>query len=184
MLPPSPPLQPQPPLPPYYTTDNNNLEISMYLEEQEMRRFDAYWRYILRRRTHKRAKEKKKAAVAASLPTSPLAATAQPPQGPPPKPIALPGAVASDAENCELSIAMEKMNALGESSGKKILEGDGPEGKKVDGFLYKHDKGDHIFILCFRHSVFLSPTDFVKHANRIDWSNPMKHITVTSPPPV
>ncbi|XP_030444563.1 ninja-family protein 6-like [Syzygium oleosum] len=272
MPPPPPPPQPQPPLPPYYTTDNNDLEISTHLEEQKMRRFDAYWRYILRRKTHKRAKEKKKAAAAASPPAPPLAAAAaaQPPQGPPPKQIALPGAVASDAENRELSRAVEKMNALGESSGKKILEGasalatgigssssqqpwtshqpnsdakayaakaicrkaaividnishneqikrprlfnavqnnhhknsifngmrgmkqlltvtttgDGPEGKKVDGFLYKYSKGDHIFIVCFCHGVFLNPIDFVKHANHTDWSNPMKHIAVTSPPPM
>ncbi|XP_056175294.1 ninja-family protein 2-like [Syzygium oleosum] len=61
--------------------------------------------------------------------------------------------------------------------------GDGPEGKKADGFLYKYDKGGRIFIVCFCHSVFLSPTDFVKHANHTNWSNPMKHIVVSSPLP-
>ncbi|KAL3748605.1 hypothetical protein ACJRO7_009788 [Eucalyptus globulus] len=59
--------------------------------------------------------------------------------------------------------------------------GDGPDCKKVDGFLYKVGKGGDIFIVCLCHGVFLSPTDFVKHANHTDWSNPMKHITVSSP---
>ncbi|KAI6683227.1 hypothetical protein NL676_029140 [Syzygium grande] len=192
ILPPPPQPQPPPPLPPYYTTDNNNMdqialnEIATYLEAQKKRQVETYRRYILRRRARERTKAKKKAVAAASPPAPPLAAAAaaaaQPPQGPLPKPTALPGVVASDTENRELSRAVEKMNALGESSGKKILEGDGPEGKKVDGFLYKNSKGDHIFIICSCHGVFLSPTAFVKHANHTNWSNPMKHIAVTSPP--
>ncbi|XP_056175291.1 ninja-family protein AFP1-like [Syzygium oleosum] len=282
ILPPPPQPQPPPPLRPYYTTDNNNMdqialnEIATYLEAQKKRQVETYRRYILRRRARERTKVKKKAAAAASPPAPPLAAAAaaaaQPPQGPLPKPTALPVVVALDTENRELSRAVEKMNALGESSGKKILEGasalatgigssssqelwtshqpnsdtkafaakviygksaivienishdeqikrprlfnvvqnnnahkensivnggrgmkqlltvtttgDGSKGKKVDGFLYKYGKGDHIFIMCFCHGVFLSPTDFVKHANHTDWSNPMKHIAVTSPPPL
>lgn len=61
--------------------------------------------------------------------------------------------------------------------------GDGPKGKKVDEFLYKYDNSNHIFIMCFYHSVFLSPTDFVKYANHLVWFNPMKYINIDSPPP-
>ncbi|XP_010045601.2 wiskott-Aldrich syndrome protein homolog 1-like [Eucalyptus grandis] len=211
-----------------------------------------------------------RAVVAASPPAQFLAAAAQPPQSPLPKPTVLPGAAASDMENLMLRWAVEKMNALGESYGKKILKGasahargtgssssqqpwaspqpnseakactakviyeksaivikdtshgkqikrprllnavqsnnahqknrkdngvrgmkqlltvtttgDGPEGKKVDGFLYKDGKGGDILIVCLCHGVFLSPTDFVKHANHTDWTNPMKHIVFNSPP--
>ncbi|KAI6683225.1 hypothetical protein NL676_029138 [Syzygium grande] len=184
------------------TTDNWDEielnEIGMHREVQKKRRFEAYRRSILRRRARERTEAKKKAAAAASSLAPPLAAAAvaaQPPQGHQPKLIALSGAVASDVENHNLHGAVEKMNALGESSGKKILEGmkqmltvttieDGQEDKKVDGFLYKYDKSGRIFIVCFCHGVFLSPTDFVKHANHTDWSNPMKHIAVSlSPPP-
>ncbi|KAI6683223.1 hypothetical protein NL676_029136 [Syzygium grande] len=57
---------------------------------------------------------------------------------------------------------------------------DGPKSKKVDGFFYKYNKGGRIFIVCFYHGVFLSPIDFIKDANHTDWSNPMKHIAVSS----
>lgn len=64
-----------------------------------------------------------------------------------------------------------------------ITIGDGLKGKKTERFLYKYGNGGHIFIMSLCHAIFLSLTDFVKHANHIDWSNPMMHIIVNLPPP-
>ncbi|KAL5746741.1 hypothetical protein ACOSP7_023712 [Xanthoceras sorbifolium] len=55
--------------------------------------------------------------------------------------------------------------------------GDGPNGRKVKGFLYKYMKGQ-VSIVCVCHGSFLSPAEFVKHAGGRDVLNPMKHITV------
>ncbi|KAF2312866.1 hypothetical protein GH714_040921 [Hevea brasiliensis] len=57
--------------------------------------------------------------------------------------------------------------------------GDGPDGKKIEGFLYKYRKGT-VSIVCVCHGSFLSPAEFVKHAGGKDVPNPMKHITVCS----
>ncbi|XP_021896316.1 ninja-family protein AFP3-like [Carica papaya] len=55
--------------------------------------------------------------------------------------------------------------------------GDGPNGRRVEGFLYKYMKGQ-VSIVCVCHGSFLSPAEFVKHAGGKDVSNPMKHISV------
>ncbi|XP_031248180.1 uncharacterized protein LOC116105958 isoform X2 [Pistacia vera] len=57
--------------------------------------------------------------------------------------------------------------------------GDGPNGKRIEGFLYTYTKG-HVSIVCVCHGSFLSPAEFVKHAGGKDVPNPMKHITVYS----
>ncbi|KAJ9140553.1 hypothetical protein P3X46_031186 [Hevea brasiliensis] len=57
--------------------------------------------------------------------------------------------------------------------------GDGPNGKKIVGFLYKYRKGQ-VSIVCVCHGSSLSPAEFVKHAGGKDVPNPMKHITVCS----
>ncbi|OMO53138.1 hypothetical protein CCACVL1_28861 [Corchorus capsularis] len=57
--------------------------------------------------------------------------------------------------------------------------GDGPNGRKIEGFLYKYLKGQ-VSIVCVCHGSFLSPEEFVKHAGRKDVTNPMKHINVCS----
>lgn len=57
--------------------------------------------------------------------------------------------------------------------------GDGPNGKKIEGFLYKYRKGN-VSIVCLCHGSFLSPAEFVKHAGGRDVENPMRHITVCS----
>lgn len=59
--------------------------------------------------------------------------------------------------------------------------GDGPNGKKVEGFLYKYMKGQ-VSIVCVCHGNFLSPEEFVKHAGGKDVTNPMRHINVSSTP--
>ncbi|KAL6995066.1 hypothetical protein U1Q18_005200 [Sarracenia purpurea var. burkii] len=58
-----------------------------------------------------------------------------------------------------------------------ITTGDGPNGKKIEGFLYRYMKGQ-VRIVCVCHGNFLSPAEFVKHAGGTDVENPMKHITV------
>ncbi|XP_052179386.1 ninja-family protein AFP3-like [Diospyros lotus] len=55
--------------------------------------------------------------------------------------------------------------------------GDGPNGKKIDGLLYRYKKGQ-VSIVCVCHGNFLSPSEFIKHAGGTDMVNPMKHINV------
>ncbi|GAV64393.1 DUF1675 domain-containing protein [Cephalotus follicularis] len=55
--------------------------------------------------------------------------------------------------------------------------GDGPDGCRVEGFLYRYMKGQ-VSIVCVCHGSFLSPAEFVKHAGGKDAANPMKHINV------
>ncbi|KAJ7974307.1 ninja-family protein AFP3-like [Quillaja saponaria] len=58
-------------------------------------------------------------------------------------------------------------------------KGDGPNGKRVDGFLYRYRKGEEVKIVCVCHGSFLSPAEFVKHAGGGDVTQPLKHIVVT-----
>ncbi|GFZ17001.1 ABI five binding protein 3 [Actinidia rufa] len=55
--------------------------------------------------------------------------------------------------------------------------GDGPNGKRIEGLLYRYSKGQ-VSIVCICHGNFLSPAEFVKHAGGTDVANPMKHINV------
>lgn len=57
--------------------------------------------------------------------------------------------------------------------------GDGPGGRRIQGFLYTYRKGQ-VYIVCVCHGHFLSPAEFVMHAGGTDVANPMKHITVHS----
>lgn len=62
--------------------------------------------------------------------------------------------------------------------------GDGPFGKKIEGFLYRYQKGEEVKIMCVCHGNFLSPAEFVKHAGGGDVANPLKHIVVNPSPPL
>ncbi|CAI9763280.1 unnamed protein product [Fraxinus pennsylvanica] len=57
-------------------------------------------------------------------------------------------------------------------------KGDGPNGKKIEGFLYQYKKGEEVKIVCVCHGRFLSPAEFVKHAGGADVPHPLKHIVV------
>ncbi|XP_021867503.2 ninja-family protein AFP1 [Spinacia oleracea] len=57
--------------------------------------------------------------------------------------------------------------------------GDGPNGRKVEGILYKYGKGEEVRIMCVCHGTFFSPSDFVKHAGGTDVDHPLRHIVVT-----
>lgn len=61
--------------------------------------------------------------------------------------------------------------------------GNGPNGRKVDGFLYTYRKGEEVRIVCLCHGDCFSPAEFVKHAGGTDVENPLKHIAVRSSPP-
>ncbi|GMI68484.1 ABI five binding protein 3 [Hibiscus trionum] len=56
--------------------------------------------------------------------------------------------------------------------------GDGPNGKKIEGFLYRYRKGEEVRIVCVCHGSFLSPAEFVKHAGGQDVEHPLKRIVV------
>ncbi|OVA00813.1 Ninja [Macleaya cordata] len=56
--------------------------------------------------------------------------------------------------------------------------GNGPDGKRIEGFLYKYGKGEEVRIVCVCHGSFLSPAEFVKHAGGGDVAHPLRHITV------
>ncbi|XP_050226283.1 ninja-family protein AFP3-like [Mercurialis annua] len=60
--------------------------------------------------------------------------------------------------------------------------GDGPDGKRVEGFLYRYRKGEEVRIVCVCHGSFLSPAEFVKHAGGGDVAHPLKHIVVNPYP--
>ncbi|CAN8269962.1 unnamed protein product [Cochlearia groenlandica] len=55
--------------------------------------------------------------------------------------------------------------------------GNGPEGKTVNGFLYRYSKTE-ISIICVCHGTFFSPAEFIIHAGGSHVSHPLRHITV------
>ncbi|KAK4852648.1 hypothetical protein QYF36_025820 [Acer negundo] len=61
-------------------------------------------------------------------------------------------------------------------------KGDGPNGKRIQGFLYRYSKGEEVRIVCVCHGSFLSPAEFVKHAGGGDVAHPLKHIVVNPSP--
>ncbi|XP_010528407.1 PREDICTED: ninja-family protein AFP3 [Tarenaya hassleriana] len=85
----------------------------------------------------------------------------------------------------------EKPDNSGENRAKEtVLEdmpfvstkGDGPNGKRIEGFLYRYRKGEEVRIVCVCHGSFLSPAEFVKHAGGGDVAHPLKHIVVNPSP--
>ncbi|XP_023642449.1 ninja-family protein AFP3 [Capsella rubella] len=55
--------------------------------------------------------------------------------------------------------------------------GNGPEGKTVNGFLYRYSKSE-ISIICVCHGTSFSPAEFIVHAGGTNVSHPLRHITV------
>lgn len=60
--------------------------------------------------------------------------------------------------------------------------GNGPHGKRIEGFLYTYRKGEEVRIVCVCHGSFLSPAEFVKHAGGAEVEHPLKHIVVNPSP--
>ncbi|XP_062211553.1 ninja-family protein Os03g0419100-like [Phragmites australis] len=61
---------------------------------------------------------------------------------------------------------------------------EGPNGRRIDGFLYRYKKCEDVRIVCVCHGSFLTPAEFVKHAGGGDVSNPLRHIVVNPSPSV
>ncbi|KAL6349966.1 hypothetical protein AAG906_002073 [Vitis piasezkii] len=59
-----------------------------------------------------------------------------------------------------------------------FTRGDGPNGRRIEGILYKYGKGEEVRIMCVCHGSFLSPAEFVKHAGGGDVAHPLRHIVV------
>ncbi|KAH0455039.1 hypothetical protein IEQ34_016963 [Dendrobium chrysotoxum] len=59
--------------------------------------------------------------------------------------------------------------------------GEGPNGKRIEGFLYKYTKGE-IRIVCVCHGSTHTPAEFIKHAGGGDVENPLRHIVVSPTP--
>ncbi|KAL0801326.1 hypothetical protein Bca101_056502 [Brassica carinata] len=64
-----------------------------------------------------------------------------------------------------------------------FTRGDGPNGKRVDGILYRYGNGEEVKIMCVCHGEFLSPADFVKHAGGPHVEHPLRHIVVNTSSP-
>jgi hypothetical protein len=59
-----------------------------------------------------------------------------------------------------------------------FTKGDGPNGRTIEGILYRYGKGEEVRIMCVCHATFHSPAEFVKHAGGTDVAHPLKHIVV------
>ncbi|XVF81232.1 hypothetical protein PTKIN_Ptkin15bG0139500 [Pterospermum kingtungense] len=55
--------------------------------------------------------------------------------------------------------------------------GNGPNGKTINGFLYRYTKSE-VSIICVCHGSSFTPAEFVQHAGGTDVSHPLRHITV------
>ncbi|GMH01941.1 hypothetical protein Nepgr_003780 [Nepenthes gracilis] len=60
--------------------------------------------------------------------------------------------------------------------------GDGPMGKRIQGFLYRYKKGEDVRIVCVCHGSFLTPAEFVKHAGGGEVEHPLRRIVVSPSP--
>ncbi|XP_028761944.1 ninja-family protein AFP2 [Neltuma alba] len=69
------------------------------------------------------------------------------------------------------SNAMEDMPCV-------FTQGTGPNGKRIEGILYRYGRGQEVRIMCVCHGNFLSPAEFVKHAGGGDVAHPLRHIVV------
>ncbi|XP_027914209.1 ninja-family protein AFP3-like [Vigna unguiculata] len=93
----------------------------------------------------------------------------------------------AEIENpCNKSHHSQNMNIMGKQIGRNSMEdmpcvftkGDGPNGRRIEGILYKYGKGEEVRIMCVCHGNFLSPAEFVKHAGGGDVAHPLRHIVV------
>ncbi|XP_054800759.1 ninja-family protein AFP3 isoform X2 [Prosopis cineraria] len=93
------------------------------------------------------------------------------------------GAVATRIEDNKIvspkSRTKDMMKNMLEEMPCVSTKGKGPNGKRVQGFLYRYRKGEEVRILCVCHGSFLTPAEFVKHAGGGDVDHPLKHIVVS-----
>lgn len=93
-----------------------------------------------------------------------------------------------------LEVANSSKPQSAESRGKEIgpnamedmpcvfTKGDGPNGRRIEGILYKYGKGEEVRIMCVCHGKFLSPAEFVKHAGGGEVSHPLRQIVINPNP--
>ncbi|XP_052186860.1 ninja-family protein AFP2-like [Diospyros lotus] len=92
----------------------------------------------------------------------------------------------SSAETESSSKRTETVERRGRETGLSSMEdmpcvftqGDGPNGRRIEGILYKYGKGEEVRIMCICHGSFHSPAEFVRHAGGTDIAQPLKHIVV------
>ncbi|KAM0058696.1 putative ethylene-responsive binding factor-associated repression, Ninja family [Helianthus debilis subsp. tardiflorus] len=94
----------------------------------------------------------------------------------------------SSGSNPRLDVEVEGGSSDRKKAGKEVgsmedmpcvfTQGDGPNGRVVEGILYKYGKGEQVKIMCVCHGSFLSPAEFVRHAGGTDFVHPLKHIVV------
>ncbi|KZV46801.1 hypothetical protein F511_36357 [Dorcoceras hygrometricum] len=56
--------------------------------------------------------------------------------------------------------------------------GNGPNGRRVDGILYRYGRGEEVRIMCICHGTFHLPVEFVLHAGGTNVDNPLRHIVI------
>ncbi|CAL9093662.1 unnamed protein product [Musa textilis] len=61
--------------------------------------------------------------------------------------------------------------------------GDGPNGRRVEGFLCKYRDGEDVRIVCVCHGRFFTPAEFVRHSGGGDVAHPLRHIVVNPSAP-
>lgn len=87
-----------------------------------------------------------------------------------------------DSPSKELEAAKSRAKETGTNTLENMpcvfTKGDGPNGKRVDGILYRYGKGEEVRIMCVCHGSFHSPAEFVKHAGGTDVAHPLKHIVI------
>lgn len=111
------------------------------------------------------------------------------------KPVNNPDAAKAEKSGKSISVDNESTRKAVAGNGVKevvrnVLEdmpcvsttGNGPNGKRIEGFLYRYRKGEEVRIVCVCHGSFLSPAEFVKHAGGGDVAHPLKHIVVNPYP--
>ncbi|XWS40997.1 hypothetical protein CRYUN_Cryun17cG0043300 [Craigia yunnanensis] len=109
------------------------------------------------------------------------------------KPIIIPGTILNKKSEKLAGVVTENQPSQPAVAEKRVKEvvrniledmpcvsttGDGLNGKRIEGFLYRYRKGEEVRIVCVCHGSFLSPAEFVKHAGGGDVAHPLKHIVV------
>nr|XP_043606543.1 ninja-family protein AFP3-like [Erigeron canadensis] len=100
--------------------------------------------------------------------------------------------VASEHASKNLPVTSSKINGENRSRNDTLkmmladmpcvsTKGDGVNGKKIEGFLYRYRKGEEVRIVCVCHGSFLTPAEFVKHGGGGDVEYPLRHIVVNPP---
>ncbi|KAK6925121.1 Tify domain binding domain [Dillenia turbinata] len=65
---------------------------------------------------------------------------------------------------------------------RAITIGNGPLGRRIEGFLYKFSGEEELKIVCVCHGMLFSPAGFFKHAGGTDVPNSSRYITVVGVP--